>query len=73
MATYEYAVLIGRDQAGGVGGVTWYLNGILNELGSDLPDILNRLGQVRWRVVGLGDLGYDARTEIILLREREEE
>lgn len=70
MATYEYAVLIGRDQAGGVGGVTWYLNGILNELGSDLPDILNRLGQDRWRVVGLGDLGYDARTEIILLRER---
>jgi hypothetical protein len=28
MATYEYAVLIGRDEAGPTGGVTWYVNGI---------------------------------------------
>ncbi|MGH7525849.1 MAG: hypothetical protein ACREMX_04010 [Gemmatimonadales bacterium] len=70
MAMYEYAILIGRDQAGGVGGVTWYLNGISNDVGSDLPGILNRMGSEGWRVVGLGDLGFDARTEIILLRER---
>lgn len=70
MTTYEYAVLIGRDQAGSVGGVIWYLNGIGNQLGGELPVILNRLGGEGWRVVGLGDLGFDARTEIILMRER---
>ncbi|MGH7499221.1 MAG: hypothetical protein ACREL3_10270 [Gemmatimonadales bacterium] len=68
MTTYEYAVLIGRDQAGNVGGVTWYLNGIGNPLGGELPGILNGLGREGWRVVGLGDLGFDARTEIILMR-----
>jgi hypothetical protein len=38
-------------------------------LGSELPAILNRLGTEGWQVVGLGDLGYDVRTEIILMRE----
>jgi hypothetical protein len=70
MASYEYAILIGRDEAGGTGGVSWYLNGIGQPLGTDLAPILNRLGTEGWRVVGLGDLGYDVRTEIILLRER---
>lgn len=70
MATYEYAVLIGRDQAGTVGGVTWYLNAVANPLGAELTDILNQLGREGWRLVGLGDLGFDARTEIILMRER---
>ncbi|HEY9507176.1 MAG TPA: hypothetical protein VIQ27_14480 [Gemmatimonadales bacterium] len=69
MATYEYKVLIGRDAAGGSGGVTWYLDGIGQPLGSELPAILNRLGAEGWRVAGLGDLGYDVRTEIILMRE----
>ena len=69
MATYEYAVLIGRDEAGSTGGVTWYVNGIGNPVGSDLPAILNRLGSEGWRVVGVGDLGFDMRTEIILMRE----
>lgn len=69
MATYEYAILIGRDQEGSMGGVTWYLNAVANPLGSELPDILNRLGNDGWRVVGLGDLGFDARTEIILMRD----
>jgi len=69
MGTYEYAVLIGRNQAGSVGGVTWYLNGIGTPLGGELPVILNQLGAGGWRVVGLGDLGFDARTEIILMRE----
>ncbi|HEX6107410.1 MAG TPA: hypothetical protein VFZ26_17610 [Gemmatimonadales bacterium] len=70
MATYEYAVLIGRDQAGTVGGVTWYLNAVANPLGAGLTDILNQLGREGWQVAGLGDLGFDARTEIILMRER---
>jgi uncharacterized protein (TIGR00725 family) len=71
MTSYEYAVLIGRDQAGNVGGVTWYLNGIDHPLGGQLAAILNRLGGEGWRVAGLGDLGFDARTEIILMRESE--
>jgi hypothetical protein len=69
MATYEYSILIGRDAAGGTGGVTWYLDGIGQPLGAELPAILNQLGGEGWRVVGLGDLGYDVRTEIILMRE----
>ncbi len=69
MATYEYAILIGRDTAGGAGGVTWYVNGIGNPLGTELPSILNRMGAEGWRVVGVGDLGFDVRTEIILMRE----
>jgi hypothetical protein len=69
MATYEYALLIGRDTAGGAGGVTWYVNGIGNPAGTDLPGILNRMGGEGWRVVGVGDLGFDVRTEIILMRE----
>jgi hypothetical protein len=69
MATYEYRILIGRDVAGGTGGVSWYLDGIGQPLGSELPVILNQLGTEGWRVVGVGDLGYDVRTEIILMRE----
>jgi hypothetical protein len=72
MATFEYAVLIGRDEAGPAGGVTWYVNGIGNPVGSELPAILNRLGAEGWRVVGVGDLGFDMRTEIILMREGSE-
>ena len=70
MATYEYAVLIGRDEAGPTGGVTWYIDGIGKPVGSELPAILNRLGAEGWRVVGVGDLGFDVRTEVILMRER---
>jgi hypothetical protein len=70
MSTYEYAILIGRDEAGKVGGVTWYLNVVANPLGADLPEILNHLGREGWRVAGLGDLGFDARTEIVLMRKR---
>lgn len=71
MTSYEFAVLVGRDQAGNVGGVTWYLNGIDHPMGGELPAILNQLGGEGWQVAGLGDLGFDARTEIILMRERE--
>ena len=70
MTTYEYAILIGRDRAGSVGGVTWCMNGIGNPLGEELVAILNRLGGEGWKVAGLGDLGFDARTEVILIREK---
>jgi hypothetical protein len=70
MAGYEYAILIGRDEAGAVGGVIWYLNAVANPVGAELGEILGQLGRDGWRVVGLGDLGFDARTEIILMRER---
>jgi hypothetical protein len=50
--------------------VSWYLDGIGQPLGSELPVILNQLGAEGWRVAGLGDLGYDVRTEIILMREK---
>ena len=69
MATYEYKMLIGRDAAGGAGGVAWYLDGNGQPFGAELPPILNRLGAGGWRVAGLGDLGYEVRTEIILTRE----
>jgi hypothetical protein len=50
--------------------VTWYLNGIGHPLGEELVAILNGLGGEGWKVAGLGDLGFDARTEIILTREK---
>ena len=56
MTTYEYKILIGRDAAGGTGGVTWYLDEIGQPVGSELPSILNRLGAEGWRVAGLGEL-----------------
>ena len=37
-------------------------------LGDHLPLILNTLGSDGWEVVGIGDIGFDARTEIILKR-----
>jgi hypothetical protein len=70
MTTYEYAILIGREQAGSVGGVTWYMNGIGNPLSEELVAFLNRLGGEGWKVAGLGNLGFDARTEVILTREK---
>ncbi len=69
MATYEYAVLIGRDEAGPTGGVTLVHQRHRQAVGSELPAILNRLGAEGWRVVGVGDLGFDVRTEVILMRE----
>ena len=37
-------------------------------LGDNLPAILNVLGQDGWEVTALGDVGFDARSEIILKR-----
>jgi hypothetical protein len=35
-------------------------------LGADLLQILNGLGSQGWEVVGIGDLGFDSRSEIVL-------
>ena len=69
MATFEYEILIGRDDPGAAGGVVWYLASDMRQtLGDHLPLILNTLGGEGWEVVGMGDIGFDARTEIILKR-----
>jgi hypothetical protein len=69
MATFEYEILIGRNDASAAGGVVWYLASDMRQtLGDHLPLILNTLGGEGWEVVGIGDIGFDARTEIILKR-----
>ena len=69
MATFEYEILIGRDDPAASGGVVWYLASDMRQpAGDHLPLILNTLGGDGWEVVGMGDIGFDARTEIILKR-----
>ena len=69
MATVEYEILIGRDDPAAAGGVVWYLASDMRQpAGDHLPLILNTLGSDGWEVVGMGDIGFDARTEIILKR-----
>ena len=70
MAKFEYEILTGRDHMSAPGGVTWYLTSNLeDDLGPQLPSILNRLGADGWEVVGIGDLAFSKRTEIILKRQ----
>ena len=69
MASFEYEILIGRNDPGAAGGVVWYLASDMRKvLGDHLPLLLNTLGNDGWEVVGIGDIGFDARTEIILKR-----
>ena len=69
MATFEYEILIGRDDPAAAGGVVWYLaSDMRRSMGDHLPLILNTLGADGWEVVGIGDIGFDARTEILLKR-----
>ena len=69
MATFEYEILIGRNDPSAAGGVVWYLaSDMRKSLGDHLPLLLNTLGNDGWEVVGIGDIGFDARTEIILKR-----
>ena len=69
MATFEYEILIGRSDPTAAGGVVWYLaSDMRRSLGDHLPLLLNTLGGEGWEVVGIGDIGFDARTEIILKR-----
>jgi hypothetical protein len=66
---FEYEILIGRNEATAAGGVVWYLaSDMRKSVGDHLPDILNVLGKEGWEVAGMGDIGFDARTEIILKR-----
>lgn len=69
MASFEYEILIGRDDPAAAGGVVWYLaSDMRRSAGDHLPLILNTLGADGWEVAGIGDIGFDARTEILLKR-----
>ena len=69
MAAFEYEILIGKNDPTAAGGVIWYLASDMRESAGDhLPLLLNTLGSDGWEVVGIGDIGFDARTEIILKR-----
>jgi hypothetical protein len=66
---YAYEVLVGREQADAAGGVVWYMGSDMREVvGDNLPLLLNSLGDEGWEVVAVGDLGFDARSEILLKR-----
>jgi len=65
---FEYELLIGKNDGSVDSGVLWYLASTPELLGANLLEILNRLGSEGWEVVGIGDLMFDARTEIILKR-----
>ena len=70
MKKFEYEILIGRSDSGVSAGVVWYRSSDLSvSLGPNLPRILNDMGQHGWEVVGLGDVGFDSTSEIILKRE----
>lgn len=69
MTRYAYEVLVGREQADAAGGVVWYMGSDMREVvGDNLPLLLNSLGVEGWEVVAIGDLGFDARSEILLKR-----
>ena len=69
MAEFEYEIVVGRDDPDAVGGVVWYLASDMRQsIGDHLPAILNALGQDGWEVVAMGDVGFDARSEILLKR-----
>ena len=47
----------------------WYASSNLEEaLGAQLPEILNTLGAQGWEITGIGDIGYNKRSEIVLKR-----
>lgn len=67
MERFAYDFLIGKENADVVGGVVWFLASNLHQpLGPDLLSILNRLGSEGWEVVGVGDVAFTFRVEIIL-------
>ncbi|MGA7952603.1 MAG: hypothetical protein WCA07_03685 [Gloeobacterales cyanobacterium] len=68
MNTFEYELLIGKNDDSVDSGVLWYLASTPKLLGANLLEILNRLGSEGWEVVGIADVMFDARTEIILKR-----
>lgn len=69
MAAFEYDILVGKSDSGAAGGVVWFLaTDMRSSLGDNLPAILNVLGGEGWEIVALGDVGFDARSEIVLKR-----
>lgn len=69
MTAFEYDILVGKNDSAAAGGVVWFLaTDMRTSLGDNLPAILNVLGQDGWEVTALGDVGFDARSEIILKR-----
>jgi hypothetical protein len=70
MKKFEYELLIAKNDDSVASGVLWYLASDPQLLGANLVEILNNLGDQGWEVVGLGDLAFDERAEIILKRER---
>ena len=67
MAIFQYQILVGKNEPN-TGLVIWLLNG--NQfLGGDLLQILNDLGSQGWEVTGIGDLGFDSRSEILLKKQ----
>ncbi|MCU0541224.1 MAG: DUF4177 domain-containing protein [Oscillatoriaceae cyanobacterium Prado104] len=65
MAHFEYQILVGKNETNVPTGVVWLLNG-QQQRGPNLLGILNELGSQGWEVVGIGDLGFDSRVEILL-------
>ena len=66
MATFSYDILVGKGIPASPG-VTWFLASNMNQnLGPDLPLILNQLGQRGWEVVAVGNIGFDPGNEILL-------
>ncbi|MFM7909804.1 MAG: hypothetical protein ACKPA9_33070 [Microcystis sp.] len=62
MVIFQYQILVGKNEPNAV---VWFLNG--NQLlGADLLQILNGLVSQGWEFVGIGDLGFDSRSEIVL-------
>jgi hypothetical protein len=69
VAAFEYDILVGKNDSRAAGGVVWFLaSDMRSSLGDNLPAILNVLGAEGWDVTALGDVGFDARAEIILKR-----
>ncbi len=65
MVIFQYQILVGKNEPNTV---IWFLNGN-QSLGSDLLQILNDFGSQGWEVAGIGDLGFDSRSEILLKKQ----
>ena len=65
MAQFQYQILVANNAPNAPTGVVWFLNAN-KPLGPDLPQILNGMGSQGWQVVGIGDLGFGGRSEILL-------
>ena len=66
---FEYEILIGRTAPSSSSGVEWYLASDMRQvIGDRLSPLLNALGSEGWEVVAVADVGFDARSEILLKR-----